>query len=128
MDPAIWVSPHFRWDEARCNDGTRVPARYKANVIELMRRLELVRDYWDMPVTLLSCYRTEDYNRRIGGAKASQHLLGKAGDIVIAGTPPAAVYTVVDWMMKNGTIPDGGLGKYKTFTHIDIGPPRRWRG
>ncbi len=131
-DPTVWISEHFRWDEFRCSDGTAVPARYRANVTKLCETmLEPIREAWGRPVTILSGYRTPTWNGRVEGAKASQHLLGCAADIVIAGVTPAEVYLTINDMMdrdKSDMILDGGLGKYRTFTHVDIGPPRRWRG
>ena len=59
--------------------------------------------------------RCLEHNRKIGGSKNSQHLLGRAMDIVIKGVSPRDVYTFLD---KNY---DGeyGIGSYTTFTHID---------
>lgn len=116
-----WINEFFRWDEFRCNDGTPVPARYLDNVQALADLLLVVRANWGRPITILSGYRTPVYNKKIGGAPKSQHLRGKAADIVVAGISPREVQsTLVNW--------SGGLGSYKTFTHIDIGPKRRWNG
>jgi uncharacterized protein YcbK (DUF882 family) len=123
----IWVTEHFRLDEFRCNDGAPVPARYLENITRLCENLEDIRRYWGRPVTILSGYRSPKYNKAIGGAKNSFHMKGMAADIVIAKTSASDVYTALEQMTR-GLIHNGGLGKYKNFTHYDIGPARRWQG
>jgi uncharacterized protein YcbK (DUF882 family) len=120
----VFVTKNFSWDEFRCNDGTAVPARYRANVECLAAALEQVRAIWNQPITVLSGYRTPAYNKAVGGATKSQHMLGKAADIVVAGVTPLEVYRYLD------SRHDGGLGKYRTFTHFDVLRTKRarWNG
>jgi len=64
-------------------------ARVRSNVRSWMWRLEAIRaKAGDRPVTVLSAFRSQPYNRCIGGATLSQHLYGLAVDIDIAGIPP----------------------------------------
>jgi uncharacterized protein YcbK (DUF882 family) len=81
------------------------------------------------PVKLICGYRTASTNeklRRRGGgqAKASQHILGKAADIVF---PDVAVKT-----LRNSALVQewGGVGYYPTsgvpFVHVDTGRVRMW--
>lgn len=77
-------------------------------------------------VTIHSGLRPPWYNARIGGAKNSQHMYGRASDIVIAGYTPAQVH---DYIINN--IPAAhGIGRYPTFTHVDVRPGSRatWSG
>ena len=48
---------------------------------ELVRRLELVRARIGKPLPIVSAYRCPEHNRRIGGAKNSQHIWGRAADL-----------------------------------------------
>lgn len=111
------LSPHFKVREFACKDGS------DAVFIdtELIALLEDLRNHYKAPITILSGYRTPDYNKSVGGATASQHMEGTAADIRIKGVSPEQVYNDCDVWHK------GGLGKYPTFTHIDVRKKRtRW--
>ena len=127
-----WVSPHFHSDEFRCHDmrGTAVPARFMPNVKRLAAQLEIIRAACGgKPVIVRSGYRTRDYNKAIGGAKASQHLSGSAADIVVVSMTPKQVHAVIEKLIAAGVLHNGGLGLYKNFVHYDIrAKPARWRG
>lgn len=66
--------------------------------------------------------RCATYNKKIGGAKRSQHIKARAADIVVEGVPPDAVADIAEEL----GIP--GVGRYDTFTHVDsrTGPVARW--
>ena len=73
-------------------------------------------------IVLNSGYRTPERNRTIEGAAAnSQHIHGRAADVVVPGLSHAAVRDAAELA---GT---PGLGRYPGFTHLDVGPAgRRW--
>lgn len=75
-------------------------------------------------IVLNSGYRTPERNRTIEGAAAnSQHIHGRAADIVI----PGISHDVLRDAAEIAAAP--GLGRYPGFTHVDVGPPgRRWSG
>jgi uncharacterized protein YcbK (DUF882 family) len=75
-------------------------------------------------ITLTSGYRTPERNRTLEGAAAnSQHIRGRAADIVLAGIAHARVAEAAEIAGAPG------LGRYPGFTHLDVGPPgRRWTG
>jgi uncharacterized protein YcbK (DUF882 family) len=53
------------------------------------------------------------------------HLYGKAADIKINGVAPKTVAAYAEKLMPK----KGGIGIYKTFTHIDVRPSKsRWNG
>ena len=69
------------------------------------------------------------YNKKIGGAKRSQHMLAKAADIIIKGMSSTEVKNVIISLIKSGEMHPGGIGLYQTFTHYDVrGQNRRWYG
>lgn len=84
--------------------------------IELLQKL---RTRFKAPIFISSGYRCEFYNKAIGGAKKSRHMEGDATDIQVAGMKPSVVQ---DYCTNFD-----GLGRYKTFTHIDSrGYRARW--
>ena len=90
---------------------------------ELLGKLEEIREHFDRPVSINSAHRCADHNEAVGGSSGSQHLYGRAVDIVVEGTPPDLVAEFAD------QIGMGGIGRYDTFTHIDTRPGRsRWHG
>ena len=76
---------NFSLSEFRCRDGSDVPEELMDNVRLLAENLQVLRDYIGRPVKIISGYRSPDYNKKIGGAKRSQHMLAKAADIKIEG-------------------------------------------
>lgn len=124
------LSPHFALSEFDCHDGTPVPSGLVFRVKQLALQLERVREYFGgKPVAILSGYRSPAYNRSVGGVKASQHLLGTAADIDVQGVKPARVADAIAYLISEGRMLPGGLGRYPGFTHYDIrGRNARWSG
>ena len=104
-----------------------MPDSVLVNVKELAKNLQIIRDLVCVPITINSAYRNAIYNKQIGGANKSLHLVGKASDITIQGLTPKEVHTLLSDLMEEGTIAEGGLGSYNSFTHYDIrGTKARW--
>lgn len=124
-------SEHLKWIELECKDGTPYPEKWRDNrAVELASTFELVRAIYGLSITILSAYRTESHNRSIGGARFSQHVQGRALDL----RPPKgiSVNKFYDDIRKNvECFGIKGIGKYKTFVHIDIRPSDKlvaWSG
>ena len=49
-----------------------------------MNRLDMLRTIYNIPMIITSGFRCKNYNVKVGGAKDSQHMLGRAVDIAIA--------------------------------------------
>lgn len=124
------LSKNFSLHEFRCKDGTDVPEELRDNLSVLVENLQELRDRLDVPITVISAYRTETYNRRCGGVRYSQHLLALAADIRAKGHSSADLQGIVIEMIKSGAIKNGGVGVYPTFLHYDCrsGRPARWKG
>ncbi len=73
----------------------------------------------DAPLILTHGFRSSSRNIR-GGASNSHHLHGQALDIAHHSLSVGALH---QHAVKIGR---GGLGRYSTFIHIDIGETRRW--
>lgn len=89
-----------------------------ANIRALAPKLQEVRNHYGRPIIITSGWRSQRVNRLVGGASRSQHLVGKAADIVVLGVSPKEVQRYL------GSRWEGGLGYGRTFTHLDIRP---WR-
>lgn len=121
------LSKNFAIVEFMCKDGTPVPLKYLANVQELANNLQVLRDYLGEPIRLNSAYRTPTYNQRIGGAKSSQHLLAKAADITVKSKTPKQLAAIIEKLIGQGKMKQGGIGVYPGFTHYDVrGTKSRW--
>ena len=97
------------------------------NLKMLAVQLEIVRAHFNAPVTINSGYRNIEYNRNIGSKDTSQHVKGTAADIVIKNVSPDDVADAIEFLINNGMLKEGGVGRYNTFTHYDIrGTRARW--
>ena len=121
--------PNFSPEEFYCKCGEYCdgPSPYPDRTRHLAWTLQRVRDEVGFPVRINSAYRCPAHNKNIGGATHSKHLEGIAADIDVMGVNSKDVADKVEELMTNGAIPNGGLGRYNTFTHIDIRQgPARW--
>lgn len=125
MNPQL--TKNFHIDEFRCKDGTDVPENLYKNVLELAQNLQVLRDSLGVPIHIMSAYRTEKHNKKVGGAKNSQHLYAKAGDLKAPPFTPIQVKGRIEALIAGGEMKQGGLSAYPTFTHYDIrGVRARW--
>lgn len=94
-----------------------VPAASLVTALEQLRR-----DHGGRPLRIVDGIRTAAQNVAVGGAKRSQHLLGRAADIPSGyATPRAAARAGFRGI---GISPDG-----KWAVHVDVreGPRAAWR-
>jgi hypothetical protein len=99
------LSPHFLESEFTCNCGcktTFVDSR-------LLKGLEELRVLVNKPIKILSGYRCIKNNAEAGGGKNSQHLYGKAVDLVIKDFSVAQMYEAA---LQIPEFFDGGIGIY----------------
>lgn len=115
------LSKNFKVREFACSDGSD-PIFIAPKLVEVLQN---IRDHFGKPVTINSAYRTVNKNKACGGATQSQHLYGTAADISIKGVAPADVATYAEKLLSNY----GGVGRYSTFTHVDVRETKsRWKG
>lgn len=115
--------PHFGVNELRSRGDGSLLVNYEA-----LKRLEILRVMWRRPMHITSAYRDVDWNRRVGGSKASLHMQGRAFDIGMHGYNDASVVSFVFYAVKAGFT---GFGLYldrdTPFIHIDTGQHRTWQ-
>ena len=113
------LTPHFRAWELAQHDGPvrRLPTdpTILDNLQKTAEMAEALRIRWalkcpDPRLTIISGYRSPEQNARIGGAKQSQHLLGKAVDIVRAD---------IDWDdLRHGVGTEADADKMQEFSEF----------
>jgi uncharacterized protein YcbK (DUF882 family) len=116
---------HFKRSEFACKCGKYCNGFPVEPDEKLVALLEKIREHFGKPVRVNSGIRCSQHNKNCGGAKSSQHLYGTAADIAVEGVAPAKVADYAETLLV-GT---GGIGRYGTFTHVDVRPNKsRWNG
>ncbi len=100
-----------------------IPQAHKNNLIYLTKEvLQPLRDLDNQPIFISSAYRSKKHNDAVGGAKSSQHILGKAFDIY---NPKKSGIKLFEQVLANFFDKIGGIGVYANeelkgkFIHID---------
>jgi uncharacterized protein YcbK (DUF882 family) len=94
--------------------------------LRLVSALDYVEDQFDLPIVVISGYRSEEYNNNLrakggGAAKASLHIEGMAADIKVRKNLAKKIWESVKEMRCCGIGFYGG-----DSVHIDTGPARYW--
>lgn len=110
VDQAAWAAryPDFSPREIACKGNGSLLVDDRA-----LDMLQAVRNALGKPLIITSGYRSEDYNRKIGGARGSLHLRGQAFDISLGTIDPGALEVAA---RRAGFT---GFGFYRRFMHID---------
>lgn len=104
------ISKNFKVKEFACKDGSDV---VKIDCSFVQDKLQKLRDYFKLPMTITSGYRTESYNKKVGGAKNSYHMKGMAFDVQISGVKPQQIAKAAEELGILGII------EYYNFVHVD---------
>ena len=86
------------------------------NILPTVKILDKLRFTIKKPIIIISGYRNDAYNRRVGGSKLSQHKEFKALDFTCDDLY-VAWRTLTIWR-RDGMF-KGGIGRYSTFIHLD---------
>lgn len=116
-DGNLPISKNFTLYEFRCKDGSDAVL---VDVDFVRDKLQAIRDHFGAPVNINSAYRTEPYNCKVGGAKASFHCKGQAFDIVVKGHMPQEVAQCAQGLGIKGII------QYNGFVHVDSRTDKYW--
>jgi len=121
------LTKNFTQREFNSKCGTPMSKEVLDNVKELACNLQVLRDFLGEAIKINSGYRSEAYNRSIGGVSRSQHILGKASDIRVKDLETKDLYLIIESLIKDGQMQEGGLGLYDSFVHYDVrGKRARW--
>ena len=89
----------------------------------LVRVLKTVERHFGKKMVVTSGYRSPTYNRKVNGARKSQHMYCAAADVQVPGVSKWELAKFVRTMPGRG-----GVGTYchTESVHIDVGPERDW--
>lgn len=122
----IWIG--FKRKEFACKCGCGF-STVDAELLEVLKDLKVF--FGNSPVYINSACRCEQHNAAVGGApkregirnSGSKHMYGIAADIRVKGFTPDSVAEYLETTYPNKY----GIGRYNTFTHIDVRKsPARW--
>ncbi len=90
---------------------------------KLVGTLRAVERRFGKKIVVTSGYRSPKHNRRVNGARRSQHMGCKAADIIVPDVDRFAVAAYVRSLPGRG-----GVGTYchTAAIHVDVGPKRDW--
>ncbi len=111
------ISENFKVKEFACKDGSD---KILIDITFVQGHLQDIRTHFGKPVTVNSGYRTDSYNKKVGGATNSYHKKGRAFDISIKGVTPKEVAKYA------ASIGVPGVIQYNTFTHVDSRDTKYW--
>jgi uncharacterized protein YcbK (DUF882 family) len=121
------LTKNFTKREFKSKDGSKMPDSVLENVKELALNLQVLRDFLGEPLRINSAYRSEAHNKSVGGSSKSQHLLGKASDLRVKDLDSDDLYHIIEALISEGKMKEGGLGLYNSFVHYDTrGTRARW--
>lgn len=113
------VSPHFKYREYACKDGSEPIIIAKT----LVKLLENIRVHFNAPVTITSGYRTPAHNKAVGGRPLSYHMKGMAADIQVKNHTSKEVAEYASKALGDA----GGVIRYTNFVHVDVRSNERYR-
>lgn len=121
------VSKYFTVGEVTQRDSRRIPRDLvtKRRIKKFAQELDKLREKYGCPIRVNSWYRPKDINKAVGGVSNSQHIHGWAADIEFV----ANIHKKISIEQDLNKTWKGGVGlgaARKGFTHIDMGPRRRW--
>jgi uncharacterized protein YcbK (DUF882 family) len=114
------LTKNFTLEEFKSKDGAAFPLDVIKNIKELVINLQIIRDTVKSPLQITSGYRSPAHNKKVGGAKDSQHMKGTASDLIPKTISTKELHDTIKRLMDEGKIKQGGLKNYGGFVHYDI--------
>jgi hypothetical protein len=102
--------------DAKLQLNTDPPRSLWPSLLAVTKVADEARHRIGRPLRINSGYRSPAYNRAISGSSASIHMRGGALDL--SGSP-VTLRRILREMRDEGLF-KGGIGRYPTFTHVDV--------
>lgn len=103
-------------------DNSPSPAQIDAMVLLVAKVLDPLREATGRPISVSSGFRSYEVNQAVGGALNSQHTLGEAADITVAGQTIAQTIEFI----RSIKLPfDQLIDEYGNWVHVSYGPRHR---
>ena len=110
------LTQNFSLDEFMCKCGCGLlPNPNDKHFLYFVQKLQDIRDCYKLPMVINSGIRCEVYNKKVGGAKNSSHLIGLAVDIKIDNDYNRLKFIDAIWRANIRRV-----GISKDFIHIDV--------
>ena len=91
-----------------------------ANVLQDLRDKLAAAYGKELPITVLSCYRSAELNKAVGGSKSSAHLRGLAADIRVKGLTSSELAHFIRVNMKYDQLILEFPSSANTWCHLGI--------
>lgn len=118
------MTENFKQSEFVCKCGKckDIPEHLKDNIWHLSNELEKIRTALGKPIIINSGIRCPEHNKRVGGVKNSQHILGKAVDIRVKNMKAKDLYNFIKKLENMKLVYIGYMQLYEKvgFVHYDI--------
>lgn len=111
-----YCTKNFSWAELLVNQSEKPPLAVLENLLKVALLLQKYRNtvFRNSPITITSGWRSQSYNKKVGGYPNSYHLTGMAVDFVVKNYTPPQVQMMLDPVHR------GGMEYAPGWTHIDI--------
>ena len=117
ITPRMVLEPHFKSRKGIKNE--LPPKKMWKKLKPTLKLLDEVVDETGMKVrSIVSAYRSPEYNRAVRGKSRSLHMYNNALDVSFSNTSPWRAAKVMRQYRSNKKF-KGGIGTYSSFIHVD---------
>jgi uncharacterized protein YcbK (DUF882 family) len=114
------ITKNFNLNEFNSKCGRPMPSNVRANIIELAKNLQVLRDEVNRPISITSGYRSPETNAKVKRSKEQSTRSRDCGRLKVQGMTPKEVAPIIEKLIKDGKMKQGGIGIYPSWVHYDI--------
>lgn len=118
VTPRMVLAPHFKTRGRTVN--SLPPRKLWKKIGPTLKVIDRISSEMGLPVrSILSVYRSPNYNAAVRGHRSSLHMKNQAMDVVFHGASPRHVASVARYLRDRKRKFEGGIGTYRGFVHVD---------